>query len=109
MQAGQFVRVRGQLGVGGLRISMAGCEPKGERATCCNGASGPVVLRDDGASLELRGFKCVGDDSQLCCDAPAYGQTVVASGRLFPEDPSGAKWALERVTLCVEDNNQTGP
>ncbi len=61
-----------------------------------------VVLGDSASPLRLwsRGgeFECVGDESRLCCGAPAFGQTVVATGVLFGSAERG--WGLRDVTLC---------
>jgi hypothetical protein len=100
--AGQIVRVRGSLGVGQIRSTKMGC-PAGR---CCNRASGPVVLGTPEQPLGLQGLFCNGDQSRTCCNAPAYGQTVVASGRLQRGMDAGAgmpQWSLAQPTLCSDD------
>jgi hypothetical protein len=71
---------------------------------CCNRAGGPVVLGGAASPLLLGGFFCTGDDSAACCNAPAYGQKVVATGRLEAV-PDGAilntPWALAGASLCA--------
>jgi hypothetical protein len=47
---------------------------------CCDRTTYAVLLTDVGASLALDDFGCRGDDSRVCCSAPAYGQTVIATG-----------------------------
>jgi hypothetical protein len=100
--AGTTVTVRGTIGVGGLFSTMAAC-PASDGTGCCNDVGGPVLLAGT-PPLHLEGMQCVGDDSQVCCNAPAYGQTVRATGKLeqgatrFGE----AVWKLVGPTLCQE-------
>jgi hypothetical protein len=99
---GRIVHVRGALGVGGIMSTMVGCHG----GACCNHLGGDVLLgspRDTvGPALGLRGLFCAGDESGLCCNAPAYGETVVATGRLVEDDESPLRggWHLEDVALC---------
>jgi hypothetical protein len=100
---GQRVSVRGPLGVGSLFRSLVGCQSQPLRE-CCNSAHGPVVI--GGAPwLELGGFFCSGDESQACCNAPAYGQTVIATGRLESEENANPRRAsgfrLMETELCA--------
>jgi hypothetical protein len=96
---GQVVHLRGPLGVGPMGSTLMGCPPSDGQG-CCNRVGGPVVL--GGASpLALAGFFCAGDESQACCNAPAYGQPVVATGRLMRNEASGP-WTLVDAALCVE-------
>jgi hypothetical protein len=99
--AGKVVTVRGSLGLGGETTTLVGCGPH----QCCNSTSRAVVLGGGALLLPLAGLGCVGDDSASCCNAPAFGQTVVASGRL-EADPDGggpetARYRLVDVTLCT--------
>jgi hypothetical protein len=101
--AGQVISVRGVLGVGPASSGpdIACAAPDG--LACCHRSLAHVVL--GGASLlVLDGYSCRGDDSQLCCNAPAYGQLVVATGRLGRMDTrfADAKWQLSDVALCNE-------
>ena len=108
--AGHRVSVRGLLGVGDMAMSVIGC-PGGPPYQCCNGARRPVVLAEDAVAghaaeerLPLRGLSCSGDESAQCCNAPAYGQAVVATG-LFEaaraRPPGGSGWVLDDVLLCA--------
>jgi hypothetical protein len=92
---GQIVHVRGPLGVHGFGKTLMGCEAT-DGEGCCNGVWGHIVLGGE-QFLELPGLGCSGDDSAQCCDAPAFGQTVVATGLLVATRLEGAK-------LCVEPN-----
>lgn len=95
---GQIVRVRGSLGVRGGPMSLVACfAPGGGKPACCNGSTGTVILDGVPVPLNLEGLFCAGDESEMCCNAPAYGQTVVASGRL---QRSSSAWTLTDVTLC---------
>jgi len=42
-------------------------------------------------------YKCTGDDSRLCCEAPAFGQTVIATG-VLTESAHG--WGLDNPIVC---------
>jgi len=102
-QPEQRVNVRGRLGHGPLAGALGLCSEQGGRG-CCNRVSAPVWL-DQGTPLLLEGFACDGDDSLVCCNAPAYGQALVASGRLSRARPGEAlpsAWVLRDVTLCAE-------
>ena len=98
-RAGQVVRVRGPLAIGRGIQTLVGC---GEHA-CCNSASSRIVMGDASNSLALAGLGCHGDESFECCNAPAYGQIVVAEGRLVSAGPDSSNpWRLEQPRLCVE-------
>jgi hypothetical protein len=81
---------------------MKGCiAPDG--IACCNRAGAPILLAGT-PPLRLEGMYCSGDDSQVCCNAPAYGQTLIATGQLEQaESGSGEKvWKLVGPALCEE-------
>jgi hypothetical protein len=99
--AGQVVAVRGPLGVGPMGTTAAFCNPQHGLLGCCNGAHARVMLGGTSALL-LDGFTCTGDDSQLCCNAPAYGESVVATGRLEENVHGFGEWKLTGVALCAE-------
>lgn len=104
--SGKTVRLRGPLAVGSISTSAALCRTKSGKPACCNETGGPVLIGGAPQPLGLQGFHCRGDDSQVCCNAPAYGQEVVASGRLTPLSYAfGARdpwWSLTEVKLCSE-------
>lgn len=100
--AGTTVSVRGTIGVGTLHSTLVGCKaPDG--IACCNRVGGSVLLAGN-PPLSLEGMYCSGDDSQACCNAPAYGQTVVATGKLERVDHGSREstWKLVAPTLCEE-------
>ena len=100
--AGQVVHARGRLGVGPMHHTIMGCGPH----QCCNHVSGSLVLGAGNDLLTLVGLGCTGDESATCCDAPAFGQTVVASGRLRIDPEAGSpphfSYTLTDVSLCTE-------
>jgi hypothetical protein len=100
--AGTTVTVRGSIGVGPMHSTLVGCTAS-DGIACCNRVGGSVALAGD-PPLRLEGMYCSGDESQGCCNAPAYGQTVVATGKLEPaDDPRSEKaWKLVAPTLCEE-------
>jgi hypothetical protein len=57
--------------------------------------AGPSPLRIWDNSGKLA---CTGDESRLCCGAPAFGQTVIATGILTGSARHG--WGLKDATLC---------
>jgi hypothetical protein len=93
---------------GSLRVSPAIMKTAvfcgGDR--CCNDSGTHFVLASDDwtKSLSLQvwgkdGDPCVGDDSRLCCDHPATGQAVVATGVLQVE----RRWngyAIGHADIC---------
>jgi hypothetical protein len=110
-QRGKLVRVTGNFVVGPGGSTLAGCarfspgrgwvEPPNAPTLCCNGGWAPLGLESNGLALRLEGMECEGDESRLCCSAPAMGQTVVATGTLEWEDGRGdAGWTLREPRLC---------
>ena len=113
--AGQTVRVRGTLSVGPLdarsiaddrELGAPPCRP-GE---CCQSNFRLVILGGAEETLHLLGLACAGDDSRLCCNALALGQTVIATGRLvikeghwflYPAHPTPSSTGLVPPDLCV--------
>ena len=92
--AGEGVRttLRGPLWIGGqVTTTLKGCPP----GMCCNQVAAGLSL----GVVTLDGLGCGGDASQLCCDAPAFGQIVVATGVL---QRSGTAWTLFAPELCLE-------
>jgi hypothetical protein len=100
---GQRISVRGPLGVGPQGTTLVGCGGASGRG-CCNRVRGSVVLGGASETLTLGGFFCDGDDSQSCCNAPAFGQSVVATGELTPTPSQGKHmpWVLAHAELCSE-------
>jgi hypothetical protein len=99
-RAGEVVRVRGMLRVGPTFETLVGCA---EHA-CCNSASSEIFIVDERNAFALAGLGCSGDESLQCCNAPAYGQTVVAEGRLeaVRDAQPGTSWRIVEPKLCVE-------
>jgi hypothetical protein len=56
-------------------------------------------------NLALDGLFCSGDESQVCCNAPAYGQSVVATGELVKDTHPGSEWRLAHAVLCSEQGS----
>jgi len=110
-RTGQTVQVRGLLGVGSLFGTLKACSGRGARM-CCNQSSGPVVLGGAPKTLALDGLFCSGDESEVCCNAPAYGQSIVATGQLVgaeSPDPRTSGWTLAHATLCTESSRNPSP
>ena len=109
---GDTVSVRGLLEIGSIGSTMKGC-PRINGQGCCNAASGHVLLAGAAKTLALEGLYCKGDDSAACCNAPAYGQTVVATGRLegirVVGDPTASGWILREPSICVERTQAGAP
>jgi hypothetical protein len=114
--SGQHVNVRGALVIAQISrppTAMICCpcvrrfEPDeaaggGEGNFCCPAATGAVVLLGWRDQLAIHGLGCSGDTSKVCCDAPAFGQTVRASGRLEWGwvEGLGFGWKLAEAELC---------
>jgi hypothetical protein len=49
--------------------------------------------------LALATFECAGDDSRVCCNAPALGQPVIATGVL--ERTRRGTWQLASPEICA--------
>lgn len=101
LAAGDAVTVRGQLGLGG------GFRPAIQCGPCCMRAHSGVLLGTPPAAFHLESFGCSGDESRQCCDVPAFGQFVVASGKVQAASFDwvhlyGVNWSLIDVKLCEE-------
>jgi hypothetical protein len=106
--SGGVVRVRGALGVGALvpAVYSSGmdwerpkCDPD---VACCRSLWTPVLVGGADGALSIEGMWCGGDESRVCCNAPAYGQTVIASGVLSrePQERKTVGWRLSNVSVC---------
>jgi len=106
------VRVRGALGVGAVVrvphvvgdliddvVEQPSCN---YHVACCRHLRAPVLVGGAGGALAIEGLACSGDESRVCCNAPAYGQTVIATGRLVREEAGQTTggWRLVNVTVC---------
>jgi hypothetical protein len=107
---GTTVEVSGRLYVGraqrGITVTSAGpvqsapgtCGP----GQCCNRESRPIVIAGgaDGANegVQAGDLNCRGDDSRLCCNGPAYGQPVIATGTLTW---TYGLWRISPAELCA--------
>jgi hypothetical protein len=78
----------------GAFSSMVACAP----GTCCNEIEKNVVLGERPHALKLDGLTCRGDESRLCCNVLAHGQSVIVSGTLRRVGPIW--WELEDASLC---------
>jgi hypothetical protein len=101
---GQIVRVRGSLKIQQTSMStqmICFAPGSAEKRACCEVSSGIIVLDGVPGPLALDGLFCGGDESETCCNAPAYGQTVVVTGRLT-RSPSRwtSGWTIAEPTLC---------
>jgi hypothetical protein len=65
-------------------------------------AEAPIVIGGLYQELAIESLWCRGDDSRLCCNAPAYGQTVIATGRLVDREGLLGRYELHDAKLCVE-------
>jgi hypothetical protein len=110
-QRGQLVSVTGNFVVGPGGMTMAGCsrwrpgqtgsDPPNAPRLCCNGGWAPLGLVSEGFALGLEGMECKGDESRLCCSAPATGQAIVATGMLeWEEERVPPGWVLREPKLC---------
>ncbi len=107
---GKRVSVRGPLTVGPVRDTLSVCseldDTTGKRLPlrgCCANSAGAEVGVAGTPPLRLQGFSCRGDDSRLCCNVSARGQTVIATGELAddPEMGSGHYRLTGNVRLCL--------
>jgi hypothetical protein len=64
--------------------------------------SRPLVLGEGDNPLRFLGsrgrFACAGDESRLCCRAPAFGQLVIATGELSGSKEFG--WFIKDADIC---------
>ena len=92
------VRVKGTLSVASVQGWLVRCPP-----SCCNRTYAPIVVRTETELVELEGLSCGGDESRMCCNAPAFGQAVIATGELTVGSPLSAKWKLVNAELCLDN------
>jgi hypothetical protein len=115
---GKVVHVSGPLVAEGVTMTQMHCRAAktDARRPCCNQAHAAVLLAGAWEPLWLAGLSCDGDDSTICCDAPAFGRTLVAQGVLRPatrddDDFAVGRWVLSNATLCrpVDDHASDRP
>jgi hypothetical protein len=95
--ANKTVSVRGPLVVGPVNPEAAQRD-LGEQVLC--GRRGRwIAIGGAEVDLLVENMACYGDDSRLCCSAPAYGQPVIATGRLGERD---GRWTLHEGRVCAE-------
>ena len=97
--AGQTIDVEGPLALSPMHaVSPQKCPP----GVCCHKLDMNVVLDGRPDALALPGFTCHGDDSGMCCNVPANGQLVTATGTLKKAPPgSPLKWQLTKASFCI--------
>jgi hypothetical protein len=109
VEIGATISVRGALGLAETRTTANLCaQTPGAPYNCCHFVSIGAFVGDIPNGARLDGLGCGGDESRLCCSVPAFGQPIVATGKLMPEtDPGlvqyGTRWRLGDVTLCTLD------
>ena len=64
-----------------------------QRRIVLGGSASPLRFWDRSGT-----FQCIGDESRLCCGAPAFGQTVIATGVLTGSVLRG--WGLQDAKVC---------
>lgn len=96
---GRLVHVKGALTVASVQGWLERCPPP----TCCSPTYAPIVVRTESELVELEGLSCGGDESRMCCNAPALGQAVIATGELTVGSPLSAKWKLVNAELCLDN------
>jgi hypothetical protein len=100
---GRSIAVRGPLHVHfAVGCTMAFCAV----SHCCNDCEAPYVIGADSEALELpRPHGCFGDETRLCCDWRAEGQTVIATGVLHRGGiPKWSTYGLEPAEVCEVRN-----
>lgn len=97
---GQELAVRGRLGLFSSEQTAVHCDKK---LRCCNRSNSNVFLGEPPRGLYLPMHPCGGDESRRCCPVPAFGQEVIAVGKLSLDDNvDGAAWRLTDTSLCIE-------
>jgi len=101
------VALRGTLALTGVVTTAVACRepsPRRPQKNCCNLVGTRAMIQRGESAVLLDGLGCTGDESRLCCDTPAFGQIVIAAGRLRRSSDSGAAipWELLEPKLCVE-------
>jgi len=95
---------------GSLMKSGAGCTEMACEQTCCNRCTAIVTIGDPQTGryvrLESRSdpglYRCVGDESLVCCQADARGQDVVVRGTFqVAAGMTPAIYQLWATELCV--------
>ena len=105
-RVGQVVALRGMLNLAQVLTTAADCAPQAHDSgrPCCNKVGCGAVVQCGDTAVRLDGLGCGGDESRLCCNTPAFGQSVIAVGKLIhiPIEPGGIEWQLEDPRLCSE-------
>lgn len=101
---GERVSVRGPLG---LSLSHSGFVACNQQFRCCSPTTIDVFVGRVPDGVRLEGLRCNGDESRLCCPVPAFGQVVVATGRIVNETSRsvlahGGRFMLADPILCTE-------
>jgi hypothetical protein len=101
---GERVSVRGPLGLSLSRSAFVACN---QQFRCCSPTTIEAFLGRVPDGVRLEGLTCYGDESRLCCPVPAFGQVVVATGRVLNETSGsvlahGGRFMLADPILCSE-------